>query len=118
MCYTVTHGDGLRPRSAFEDQRFVERSRSRANVRDRKPRSSRGRIASAHGAAQQENARSRGLDPCATQVEDGFRTYPRRGSLLSRLYFDAAYVAKCYLNEVDAAAVRAIARKSEALYTS
>jgi len=37
---------------------------------------------------------------------------------LSRLYFDAAYVAKCYLNESDAAPVRAMARKSEALYTS
>ena len=37
---------------------------------------------------------------------------------MSPLYFDAAYVAKCYLNEPDAPAVRALARKSESLYTS
>jgi predicted nucleic acid-binding protein len=33
-------------------------------------------------------------------------------------YFDAAYVAKCYLHEPDAAAVRALARSSQSLHTS
>ena len=33
-------------------------------------------------------------------------------------YFDAAYIAKCYLHETDAAAVRALARSSPSLYTS
>ncbi len=33
-------------------------------------------------------------------------------------YFDAAYIAKCYLHEPDAAAVRALARSSPSLYTS
>jgi len=33
-------------------------------------------------------------------------------------YFDAAYVAKCYLHETDAAAVRALARSSPYLCTS
>lgn len=33
-------------------------------------------------------------------------------------YFDAAYVAKCYLHEPDAVAVRALARSSASLYTS
>ena len=33
-------------------------------------------------------------------------------------YFDAAYVAKCYLQEPDAAAVRELARSSPSLYTS
>lgn len=37
---------------------------------------------------------------------------------MNRLYFDAAYVAKCYLNEPDAAAVRSLARKTDALCTS
>ena len=37
---------------------------------------------------------------------------------MNPLYFDAAYVAKCYLNEPDAAAVRTLARSSESLYTS
>jgi predicted nucleic acid-binding protein len=33
-------------------------------------------------------------------------------------YFDTAYLAKCYLNEPDAAAVREVARVSPALYIS
>ena len=33
-------------------------------------------------------------------------------------YFDAAYVAKCYLHEPDAAAVRELAQSSPSLYTS
>jgi len=33
-------------------------------------------------------------------------------------YFDAAYIAKCYLHEPDAAAVRELARSSPSLYTS
>lgn len=33
-------------------------------------------------------------------------------------YFDTAYVAKCYLNEPDAVAVRRVARSSPALYIS
>ena len=33
-------------------------------------------------------------------------------------YFDAAYIAKCYLHEPDAAAVRALARSSPSLHTS
>jgi predicted nucleic acid-binding protein len=33
-------------------------------------------------------------------------------------YFDAAYIAKCYLHEPDAAAVRALARSSPSLCTS
>ena len=33
-------------------------------------------------------------------------------------YFDAAYIAKCYLHEPDAAAVRALARSSSSLFTS
>jgi len=34
------------------------------------------------------------------------------------LYFDTAYVAKCYLNEPDARAVRELARSVSCLYTS
>jgi predicted nucleic acid-binding protein len=37
---------------------------------------------------------------------------------LSHLYFDTAYVGKCYLNEPDALAVRETARSGEGLYTS
>ena len=33
-------------------------------------------------------------------------------------YFDTAYIAKCYLNEPDADAVRAVARASPALFIS
>ena len=33
-------------------------------------------------------------------------------------YFDTAYLAKCYLNEPDADAVRKVARSSQALYIS
>ena len=35
-----------------------------------------------------------------------------------KLYFDSAYVAKCYLNEPDGKAVRKLARSSSALYSS
>jgi predicted nucleic acid-binding protein len=35
-----------------------------------------------------------------------------------RVYFDTAYVAKCYLNEPDHAAVRRLARKADGLYSS
>ena len=35
-----------------------------------------------------------------------------------RLYFDTAYVAKCYLNESDAKAVRKLADAASGLYTS
>ena len=35
-----------------------------------------------------------------------------------RLYFDSAYVAKCYLNEPDAEAVRELARSASALHSS
>lgn len=35
-----------------------------------------------------------------------------------RLYFDTAYVAKCYLNESDGAGVRALARSASGLATS
>lgn len=35
-----------------------------------------------------------------------------------RLYFDTAYMAKCYLNETDAARVRALARKATSRYSS
>jgi predicted nucleic acid-binding protein len=37
---------------------------------------------------------------------------------LNGLYFDAAYLAKCYLNEPDSAAVRNTARLSPVLHTS
>ena len=37
---------------------------------------------------------------------------------MKRHYFDAAYVAKCYLPEPDAVAVRKVAASSEALHTS
>ena len=33
-------------------------------------------------------------------------------------YFDTAYIAKCYLNEVDSAAVRKLAYSSSKLYSS
>lgn len=35
-----------------------------------------------------------------------------------KLYFDSAYIAKCYLNEADGAQVREIARSAESLYSS
>ena len=35
-----------------------------------------------------------------------------------RLYFDTAYVAKCYLNETDAKAVRKLATRADGLYSS
>ncbi|MBZ5610547.1 MAG: type II toxin-antitoxin system VapC family toxin [Acidobacteriia bacterium] len=35
-----------------------------------------------------------------------------------RLYFDTAYVAKCYLNETDAKAVRKLATRATGLYSS
>ena len=35
-----------------------------------------------------------------------------------RLYFDAAYVAKCYLNEPDGKAVRKLARRASSLCSS
>lgn len=35
-----------------------------------------------------------------------------------RLYFDSAYVAKCYLNEPDGKEVRKLAQSSSALYSS
>jgi predicted nucleic acid-binding protein len=35
-----------------------------------------------------------------------------------RLYFDTAYVAKCYLNEADARAVRKLASSASSLYSS
>jgi len=35
-----------------------------------------------------------------------------------RLYFDAAYVAKCYIAEADSAAVRELARQAESLHSS
>ena len=35
-----------------------------------------------------------------------------------RLYFDTAYIAKCYLNEPDGAAVRRMARRASGLYSS
>jgi predicted nucleic acid-binding protein len=34
------------------------------------------------------------------------------------LYFDTAYVAKCYLNEPDGKAVRRLARRASGLYSS
>jgi predicted nucleic acid-binding protein len=34
------------------------------------------------------------------------------------LYFDSAYIAKCYLNEADAAKVRKLARSAAGLYSS
>jgi predicted nucleic acid-binding protein len=37
---------------------------------------------------------------------------------LRRAYFDAAYVAKCYLNESDAVRVRELAGQYDALHTS
>ena len=38
--------------------------------------------------------------------------------LETRLYFDTAYVAKCYLNEPDGKAVRRLARRASGLYSS
>ena len=35
-----------------------------------------------------------------------------------KLYFDTAYVAKCYLNEPDAAQVRRLARSADGLFSS
>lgn len=35
-----------------------------------------------------------------------------------RLYFDTAYVAKCYLNEADGKKVRKLARRADGLYSS
>jgi len=35
-----------------------------------------------------------------------------------RLYFDTAYLAKCYLNEPDGKAVRRLARRASGLYSS
>jgi predicted nucleic acid-binding protein len=35
-----------------------------------------------------------------------------------KLYFDTAYIAKCYLNEPDARPVRELARKASGLYSS
>ena len=35
-----------------------------------------------------------------------------------KVYFDTAYVAKCYLNEPDYAAVRRLARTADGLYSS
>ncbi len=35
-----------------------------------------------------------------------------------RLYLDTAYIAKCYLNEPDAGAVRKLAEEAEGLYSS
>jgi predicted nucleic acid-binding protein len=35
-----------------------------------------------------------------------------------RLYFDTSYVAKCYLNEADAKAVRKLASRASGLYSS
>jgi predicted nucleic acid-binding protein len=35
-----------------------------------------------------------------------------------RLYFDTAYLAKCYLNEADSKAVLQLAKKSDSLYSS
>jgi predicted nucleic acid-binding protein len=35
-----------------------------------------------------------------------------------RLYFDTAYVAKCYLNEPDGKAVRRLARRASGLHSS
>ena len=40
------------------------------------------------------------------------------GSDLKGLYFDTAYIAKCYLHETDAAAVRELAGIRASLYTS
>jgi predicted nucleic acid-binding protein len=37
---------------------------------------------------------------------------------LNGLYFDAAYIAKCYLQEIDANAVRELARSADAVTTS
>ena len=34
------------------------------------------------------------------------------------IYFDTTYVAKCYINEVDSAAVRELVQSSSGLYTS
>lgn len=35
-----------------------------------------------------------------------------------RLYFDTAYLAKCYLNELDGTEVRKLARRASGLYSS
>ncbi len=35
-----------------------------------------------------------------------------------KLYFDSAYIAKCYLNEPDGAQVRALARSAAGLFSS
>lgn len=35
-----------------------------------------------------------------------------------KLYFDSAYIAKCYLNEADGAKVRKLARSASGLYSS
>jgi len=35
-----------------------------------------------------------------------------------RLYFDTAYIAKCYLNEPEGLAVRRLARRASGLYSS
>ena len=35
-----------------------------------------------------------------------------------RVYFDSAYIAKCYLNEPDSTRVRRAARQAEGLYSS
>lgn len=35
-----------------------------------------------------------------------------------KLYFDTAYIAKCYWNETDGARVRALARQADGLYSS
>jgi len=35
-----------------------------------------------------------------------------------KLYFDSAYIAKCYLNETDGAKVRKLARSASGLYSS
>ena len=58
------------------------------------------------------------MDPNAACLKNRHGTNYGGGSLLTGLYFDTAYVGKCYLNEPDAVAVRELVRSSSGVMTS
>src|SRR6185295_2212395 len=64
-----------------------------------------------------QGSRPRPTLPHVSSRQDGQRQDSRGGSSVS-VYFDSAYIAKCYVNETDSPRVRALLRASGGAHSS
>jgi predicted nucleic acid-binding protein len=119
MCHNVTHAsENDRPRTPPQDQRHSERSYRRRNLHRGKARLTR----SGNPPVVAKRVHDADAESGEVSAEASAGSYRQRqdfgrGQNLN-LYFDSAYIAKCYLNEPDGQSVRALAREATGLNSS